>query len=139
MTQIQEELIDVYAYEMSVMASSFELMGRLLDTKYVKKRIELLGVSEIFVYGGGYLGIQFYNIAHKFIDILAVIDKKGKIQFDTLDIPAININKFKAIYNGQVIIVASVRFYREIRNELLGFVPETKVMSLGEFMGGILK
>lgn len=139
MKELQDELIDAYAYERSIAASSFEFMGKLLDIEYVKTRLKLLGTSEIFVYGGGYLGIQFYNAAYKFVDILAVIDKKGKVQIDTLNIPVMDINRLKETYKGQSIIVASVRFYREIRNELLEFVPDTQIVPLGEFLGGILK
>lgn len=139
MAEIQEELIDAYAYEMSIAAASFELMGRLLDCDSVKSRIELLGVSEIFVYGGGYLGIQFYQAVSKFVNIPGVIDKKGKLQINIPDIPVIDIPIFKKVYKGQKVIVASIRFYREIRNELIGLVPETQILFLGEFLGGIPK
>ena len=134
-----EELLDAYAYEMSVAVSSFELMGRLLDSDYVKSRVDLLKSSEIFIYGGGYLGIQFYNASHKLVKVLAIIDKKGKVQIDNLNIPVIDAKKFKIIYKGQKVIVASVRFYREIRKELLDFVPEDQILFLGEFLGGILE
>lgn len=137
MKELQKKLIDAYAYDMNVASSSFEFMGRLLDIEYVKKRIELFGLSEIFVYGGGYLGIQFYNSVHEFVNIQAIIDRRQKIQIDSYAIPVVDIGRLREIYNGQTVIIASVRFYHDIRNELLGFVSEEKIMSLGEFLGGM--
>lgn len=139
MTGLQEELIDAYAFEMNVSSSSFEYMGRLLDFKYVESRIQLLDVSEIFIYGGGYLGIQLYNAAGRYIKVLAVIDKKRRAQIKTLNIPVIDVAKFKDIYKGQKVIIASIRFYREIQRELLDFIPGDQILSIGEFLGGILK
>lgn len=139
MEELREELIDAYAYEMSVAASSFELMGRLLDTGYVKSRIDLFGLSELFIYGGGYLGIQFYRAVSAFVKIPAIIDKKGKAQVDVPDIPVTDIRSFQKTYKGQKVIIASVRFYREIIGELRSFVSESQVISLGEFLGGMPK
>ncbi len=139
MAGIQDELLDAYANEMSIAASSFELMGKLLNINYVKRRIELLGLSDFFIYGGGYLGIQFYHTASKFVKILSVIDKKGKLAIDIPFIRVIDAVEFKEIYSGQKVIIASIKFYREIRNELSEFVPQSEIMYLGEFLGGIPK
>lgn len=134
-----DELIDAYAYEMNVAAYSFELMGKLLDLEHVKNRIELYALSEVFIYGGAYLGIQFYNAANRFVKIPAIIDKKGKPRIDNLNIPTIDIPKFREIYKGQTVIIASIRYYREIHRELLDFVPEHQIMFLGEFLEGMIK
>lgn len=139
MAEIQEALLDAYAEEINIAVSSYELMGRLLDIGYVKRRLELSGLSEFYIYGGGYLGIQFYNIARKFVKILAVVDKKGALAIDVPYIPVIDINELKKVYKGQKVIITSVKFYREIKNDLSDFVSQDQIMFLGEVLGGILK
>lgn len=139
MIEIQQELLDAYDNELSVALSSFEMMGRLLNVDYVKERVELLGTSEFYIYGGGYLGIQLYHITNKLVKVLAIVDKKGKLSVDIPEIPVIDTKIFKKSYRGQKVIVASIKFYCEIKKELSDFVPQSQIIYLGEFLGGILK
>lgn len=137
---IQDDLIDAYAYEMRVAECSFMMMGKLLDISYVKQRINILNLEEFYVYGGGYLGIQLYQTVynHNLAKVLAVIDKKGESSVRIPEIPVINLEKFEDIYREQKVIVASVRYYNEIRNYLSTFVRPDCILFLGEFLGGIL-
>lgn len=139
MIEVQEELLDTYAEELSIAASSYEMMGQLLDIEFIKKRIKLLGVSELYVYGGGYLGIQLYRTVSKIISIPAVIDIKGKLSINIPDIPVVDVVEFKRIYKGQKVIIASINFYNEIKKDISAFVPESQIIFLGEFLGGILR
>lgn len=132
------ELVDVYAYELAVAECSFGIMGRLLDREYLKQRIDDLHLNELYIYGGGYLGIQFYCACNNLIKVPAVVDKRGCLQIDIEDIPVIGFNRLMEVYKGEKIVVASVRYYQEIRRELLSFVPKYNVIFLGEFLGGIL-
>lgn len=139
MQTIQDKLIDAYAYEMKVAECSFQMMGKLLDVLYVKNRIDLFDLRDIYIYGGGYLGIQFYNAVknHEPVRTLAIIDKKGKLSVEIPEIPVVNLEKFEEIYNGQKIIVASVRYFSEIERNLSSFVSTDRILFLGEFLGGI--
>ena len=84
------------------------------------------------------MGIQFYRACEGLIDILSIVDKQGCLRLDITDIPVTNLDGLKKVYKGENIIVASVRYYQEIQQDLLSFVPEAKILFLGEFLGGIL-
>ena len=97
MQTMQDKLIDAYAYEMKVAECSFEMMGKLLDVTYVKNRIDLFNLKEIYIYGGGYLGIQLYNALnnHEPVRTLAIIDKKEKLSVKIPEIPVVNLQRAK--------------------------------------------
>ncbi len=138
MQNMPNELLDAYAEELAITECSFELMGKLLDQDYLKKRLDSLNTPALYVYGGGYLGIQFYRACEGLINILSIVDKQGCLRLDITDIPVTNLDGLKKVYKGENIIVASVRYYQEIQQDLLSFVPEAKILFLGEFLGGIL-
>lgn len=138
MINIPEELLDAYAEELAIAECNFELMGKLLNHDCLKKRLDSLNAHELYVYGGGYLGIQFYRTCEKLIKILAIVDKQGCLRFNIEDIPVIDLEKLKGLYKDETIIITPIRYYREIKNDLLLFVPENKIFFLGEFLGGIL-
>lgn len=131
-------LVDAYAEELEIEKSNFELMGKLLDKNCLKKRIEELNIKKIYIYGGGYLGIQFYRACNNLIEALAVVDKRGRLQLDIKDIPVIGIDKLQKIYKNEIIVVTLLKYYWDIKNELCSFIPENKIIFLGEFMEGIL-
>ena len=134
----EEQIRDAYAKELEIMACSYDMMGKMLDARHIQKRIRLLGVDELYIYGGGYLGIQFYKAVYDMVQIPAIIDKSGGLLLDLPDIPVIDFEEFKKKYNGQKVIITPVKFYREIYGDLSSFVPLEQLVFLGELMGGIL-
>ncbi len=138
MIEIEEELLDAYAEELSIASIGFEMMGKLLNVKYIKERIKLLNITEMYIYGGGYLGIQLYYATSKLVYVPAVIDRENELSIKTLDIPVMGIEELKRIYKEEKIIIASLKFYREIQKDLSNFVPQNQIMFLGEFLGGIV-
>ena len=54
----KDELIDIYGYQSEIFSKSYYMMGRLLDKNFVKKEVKKREMSDIYIYGGGYLGIQ---------------------------------------------------------------------------------
>lgn len=132
------KLLDAYAEELAIADCSFQMMGRLLDREYIKGRLSFLNDDGLYIYGGGYLGIQLYRACDKLVRVLSVVDKKGCLVLDLPDIPVINLDGLRKAYKGEKIIIASVRYYREIQKDLLPFVPEDKILFIGEFLGGIL-
>ena len=113
-------------------------LGKLLNVKYIKERIKLLNITEMYIYGGGYLGIQLYYATSKLVYVPAVIDRENELSIKTLDIPVMGIEELKRIYKEEKIIIASLKFYREIQKDLSNFVPQNQIMFLGEFLGGIV-
>lgn len=135
---IPEELIDAYAKETEIAVCKFNMMGRLLDSNYVKTRVELLKSSELYIYGGGYLGIQLYRSINNLVRIPSIIDQGKKLSVDIGDIPVIDVPELERVYKGQKIIVTPIAFFQEIRKELLPFVAEKEIVFLGEFLGGFI-
>lgn len=138
MQNIPDELLDAYAEDLSIAECSYEMMGQLLDQDYLKERLKSLDTNELYIYGGGYLGIQFYRACEKLVKILSIVDKQGGLRLNIADIPVIDLEGLKKSYKGENIIITPIRYYREIQQNLLSFVPKTKILFLGEFLGGIL-
>ena len=135
---IPEDLFKAYHNEFDIMKLSYNLMGMLLDTESVHKRIDLLGGTELFIYGTDYLGIQLYRAVRDFIKVIAAVDKKGSISLPVTDIPVIDLKQFAEQYHGQWVIITPVKYYQEIQHDLSTFVPDNKMLYLGEFLEGFL-
>lgn len=134
--EYKDELIDIYGYQAEVFSKSYYMMGRLLDKRFVKNEIERRKWSDIYIYGGGYLGIQLYRAMSPIINVLSVVDKKGKLIIDSLDdILIMDMDTFRKQYKSQPVIVTPLKFYREIYHELRKFVAEDKIIFLEEFGG----
>ncbi len=133
-----EELLDACTYELEIYSSSYGMMGQMLDKEYVKNRIEMLALSEVYIYGGGYLGIQLYNAVKQYVNVIDIVDKNGKTLIEIPDIPITDLENFKITYQGQKIIITPIKHYKQIYKELSEFVPKDKMIYLGEFLGGIL-
>lgn len=132
--QNKDELIDIYGYQSEIFYKSYHMMGRLLDSCFVKKEIERRKWSDIYVYGGGYLGIQLYKAANLYVNVLAIVDRTGKLLIDSInDVPVIDTKAFKDEYRNQPIIVTPLKFYREIYHELKEFAEDDKIVFLEEF------
>lgn len=131
----KDELIDIYGYQAEIYGKSYSMMGRLLDPNFVKQMTEKGNLSDIYIYGGGYLGIQLYRAISPVVNVLSLVDKKGKLLIDGLtDIPIMNMDNFQKKYNNQMVIVTPLKFYREIYHELKEFVSEDKIIFLEEFV-----
>lgn len=133
-----DKILDEYAYESEFFSAGYEMMGQLLNKENVKKRIEMLKLTQVYIYGGGYLGIQLYNAINQFVDVLNVVDKSGKLLIEIPAIPVIDLKKFKYVYKQEQVIITPIKHYKSIYTELSEFLPKNKMLYLGEFLGGIL-
>lgn len=130
----KDELIDIYGYQTEIFRKSYYMMGYLLDEDFVKSEVDKRRLTEIFIYGGGYLGIQLYRAISRFTNVLSVVDKKGKLLIDSIDdIPVMDMEAFGCQYDNQPVIVTPIKFYRDIFRELIKVVPEDKIIFLQEF------
>lgn len=132
------ELLEAYECELDILSFSYDMMGQMLNKKHMEHRIELLGVSDIYIYGGGYLGIQLYNAISQLVNVLNIVDKSGRLLMDIPNIPVMSLEKFRSVYRCQKIIITPIKHYQAIYRELSEFVPEDKMIFLGELLGGIL-
>lgn len=131
-----DELLDIYAQELDIFSASYEMMGQMLNKEHLKARLEILKLSDLYIYGGGYLGIQLYIAINPFVNILNIVDKSGELIANITDIPVISLDRFKAVYRQEQVIITPIKHYKSIYTELTEFVPEDKLIYLGELIGG---
>ena len=132
----KDELIDVYGYQTEVYTKSYNMMGRLLDNNFEKREVKRREWSDIYIYGGGYLGIQLYRVISPLVNVLSLVDKKGKLLINNInDIPVMDMSTFRGLYENQPVVVTPLRFYREIYHDLKEFVAEDKIIFLEDFGG----
>lgn len=130
-----DELIDIYGYSAEIYSKGYSMMGRLLDRDFVRSEVEKRHLSKLYIYGGGYLGIQLYRAIQPFADVVSVIDKRGKLRINIDDIPVMDMNAFCKSYRGEVVIITPIQHYREIHSELKEMVAEHDMIFLEEFGG----
>ena len=132
----KDELIDVYGYQTEVYTKSYNMMGRLLDNNFVKREVKRREWSDIYIYGGGYLGIQLYRVISPLVNVLSLVDKKGKLLINNInDIPVMDMSTLRGLYENQPVVITPLRFYREIYHDLKEFVAEDKTIFLEDFGG----
>ncbi|EOS36634.1 hypothetical protein C804_00513 [Lachnospiraceae bacterium A4] len=132
----KDELIDVYGYQTEVYTKSYNMMGRLLDNNFVKREVKRREWSDIYIYGGGYLGIQLYRVISPLVNVLSLVDKKGKLLINNInDIPVMDMSTLRGLYENQPVVITPLRFYREIYHDLKEFVAEDKIIFLEDFGG----
>lgn len=131
----RDEIIDFYGYQAEILKKSYNMMGGLLDKNFVKKEVEKRKLSDIYIYGGGFLGIQLYRAIIPFVNVLSMVDKSGKLLVEIDGIPVMNMVEFRSKYNNETVIVTPIKFYREIYHELKEFISDNKIIFLEEFGG----
>ena len=131
----KDELIDIYGYQAEIYSKSYNMMGCLLDKDFVKNEVEKRRLSDIYIYGGGFLGIQLYRAITPFANVLSIVDKKGKSLIAMEGMPVIDGRSFRNQYQGEAVIVTPLQYYKEIYSALREFVPDNKIIYLEEFGG----
>lgn len=138
MMDFEEKLLDFYIKDCEINWHCYQMMGKLLDKRKVKERKELYNLESLYIYGGGYLGIQLYNALNGITDIKAVVDKNGSLCMDIEGIRAITFDELKKEYSDEKIIITPVKYYQAIWGDLLGFADKDNLLFLGEFLEGIV-
>lgn len=136
--EVLEELIDRYAEDYRIESFSYKMMGKLLETEKVKKRLKIYGIHELYIYGGGYLGVQLYNAVNGFADVKAIVDKSGGISVDVSGIHSISVKDLEKQYANEKIIITPVRYYAAVRRDLIRFIDGENILYLGEFLEGVI-
>lgn len=136
MNEMEKQIMEEYAKNYNIEAMSYEMMGKMLDEKYVEQRISMFGISSMYIYGGSYLAIQLYRVAKNFATVKGVVDKSGRLAVNE-QISVLTLDEFRKTYNGEKVIITPPRYFQEIRKELETFVDKKEIMDVGEFMMGI--
>ncbi len=137
MNNIEEQILNGYVRDYYVEMASYQLLGMMLDESFVKERLNMFGITHMYIYGGTYMSIQLYRAGKKYTNIKGIVDKSGKIVLNE-EIPVIILKEFQNQYNGEKIIITPIRFYKEIVKELSSFVSEKDLISIGELLLGVV-
>ena len=129
-------LYDIYNMEITIVR--YQMMIKLLDEQFISEKIMCLNSKEVYIYGGGYLGIQLFHVIKNITCVPAIVDKSGELITNAPSIKVISPGELKEIYNNQKIIITPLTFYREIYNELSTFIPKENLIHLEELLGGML-
>ena len=138
MNKTEKQILDEYIRDYNVSDMSYKLMGIMLDEKYVEKRLKLFNINEMYIYGGSYMAVQLYQIGKKYTIIKDVVDKSGQVVLSHL-ISVITLDELRKKYNGEKILIASVRFFQEIKEDLELFVSTKDIVGIGELLMGIVE
>lgn len=136
MNKTEKLILDEYIRDYNVSDISYKVMGKMLDEDYVDKRLKMFDISEMYIYGGSYMAVQLYQIGGKFAVVKDVVDKSGQIVLNNL-VSVITLDEFRKKYDGEKVIIASIRFFQEIKEELESFVNSKDIIGIGELMLGI--
>jgi hypothetical protein len=133
-----ERIFDYYVEDYKIQFFSYKMMGKLLETENIKKRIEIYNIKNLYVYGGGYLGVQLYNAVKDFISVKAIVDKSGGLSVDVQGIKSISFDELKENYTDEKIIITPVKYYKAIEKDLKQFIDKKNILFLGEFLEGVI-
>lgn len=128
-----EKLIDAYVYQGELWSKAYHIMGWLLDQSRVGKEVKRWNMSDIYIYGGGYLGIQLYQAIAPYVNVLSVVDKSGRLKIEIEKIPVMDMDSFGEQYRNELIVVTPIQYYKEIYHDLQEFVPKDKIAFLGDW------
>ena len=137
MNEIEKQIMEEYARNYNIEALSYELLGKMLDEKYVEQRLRMFGINNMYIYGGTYLAVQLYRVGKKFATVKGVVDKSGRLAINE-QVSVLSLDEFRRAYNGEKVIVTPLRYFQEIRKELEIFVDKKEIVDVGEFMMGIV-
>lgn len=135
----EEEIFELYVKDYRIENFCYNMMGKLLETERVKERLQLYNIQSLYIYGGGYLGVQLYNAVHDMVNVKAIVDKNGGLSVDVEGIRTISFDDLVNEYTGEKIIITPVKYYQRIKEDLSKFVDEKELLFLGEFLEGMVQ
>lgn len=136
MNKLEEKILEEYSIGYSAEVISYEVMGRMLDNRYTKERLQLFDIRSMYIYGGTYMAVQLYRIGKQYVDVRGIVDKYGKI-IGNHRIPVMMLDELKEKYAGEKIVVTPIRFFQEIKSEIEQFVNKEDIIGIGELFLGM--
>lgn len=135
----EEEIFELYVKDYRIETLCYNMMGKLLETEWVGERLQLYNVQSLYIYGGGYLGVQLYNAVHDMVNVKAVVDKNGGLSVNVKGIHTISFDDLVKEYNGEKVIITPVKYYQRIWDDLSKFIDKKELLFLGEFLEGMVQ
>ena len=136
MNKIEKDILECYERDYKVEALSYQIMGMMLNEKYVEKRLGLFNINDMYIYGGTYMAIQLYQTGKKYADIKGIVDKSGRVVLNE-NVPVMLLDELRNKYKGEKIVVTPLRYFQEIEEELKQFVDVANIIDIGELLLGL--
>lgn len=140
----RNEIIDYYSRIFAKQDLKFTMMGMLLDTKLVARRLREFELDRFFIFGTGPLGMQALRAAEKHAVIPGFIDEDGEYYnnynyswgYKHMELPVYKPEEMKEIYNGEKILLASFEDLIEMMDACKNFADDKDVIMINEFLFG---
>lgn len=134
MNSEEKEILGCYANELHSESLGYRMMGILLDRKMIQRKLHQLGISRMYIYGGGSLGIQLFDALKSYTDIPAVVDINAALAVPREEISVIGLEQLKQDYADEWIVITPIRYLNEIYHDLRLIAPKEKIIHLCEFL-----
>lgn len=136
METIERQIVEAYVKDYSIASASYEMMGLMLNNRYIEERIKLFNIENLYIYGGTYMAVQLYRAGRNYANIKGIVDRSGKaVLKETISV--LPLDAFQKQYENEKVIVTSIRFFQEIKQDLQLFVDAENILGIGEFLMGI--
>ncbi len=132
MTKTQRYIFDSHVRKEELLQIKFGLMGQLLRRDKVKGIVDKYNWQSLYIYGGGYLGLQAYDAFGHFIDMAGIIDQTGELLLPRDDIDTFLPQDLAKLEDDLPIIITPLEYACAIRNDLLKFRSEERIYYLNE-------
>lgn len=137
METIERHIVEAYIRDYSIASASYEMMGLMLNNQYVEERIKLFNIENLYIYGGTYMAVQLYRAGKDYVNIKGIVDRAGGTVVQDL-ISVLPLDVFQKQYQNEKVIVTSIRFFQEIKQDLQLFVDAENILGIGEFLMGLV-
>lgn len=134
---IERHIVEAYIRDYSIASASYEMMGLMLNNQYVEERIKLFNIENLYIYGGTYMAVQLYRAGKDYVNIKGIVDKSGGTVVQDL-ISVLPLDIFQKQYQNEKVIVTSIRFFQEIKQDLQQFIDAENILGIGEFLMGLV-
>lgn len=111
----------------------FELMGLMLDSVTIRSIIDIQKWKSLYIYGGGYMGIQAYRAFSPYTEIVGMIDRSGGLMIQIEGVKVYSLEEFVKEYDGKSpVIITPLESARAIYRDLIGYVNEERIYYINE-------
>lgn len=111
----------------------FELMGRMLDSTVISEIINYRKWKSMYIYGGGYIGIQAYYAFSPYTKISGIIDRSGGLMIPIKGIAVYSLEDFIKKYDDKSpVIITPLESAGVIYQNLTDSVSKERIYYINE-------
>lgn len=131
-----DRLIEMYATELDFAQTKLNLLTCILNEKTIDQQIARNHIQDIYIYGGGILGLQLSLAVRNKCSLHGIVDKKEKTIVYLPNVPVLSLFAFQQLYKDETVIVTPLKNISEIQSDLSDFVQKDKLIHVVDFLRG---